>query len=288
MSGIVINIQVNELIYNITGGYNMKRNWLVGLVGLLLAIALVACGASNEDGASNGDTKESKETLVMGTSADYPPFEYIDSSKGDDIIGFDVDIANYIADELGYTIEIKDMDFSGLITALSSERVDFVLAGMTPTEERKENVDFSEIYYTANHMIVSSASNKITAPEELEGKKVGVQLGSIQEDKANEIKDGGVGMEIITLNRIPELIQELKSGRYDAIVIEDTVANGYLKSNDDLSGENLPNTEEAGSAVAFPKDSELTEEFNNVIKEMKENGKMDELIEKWFAQDTVE
>lgn len=266
----------------------MKKNWLVVLVGLMLSVALVACGSANEDGESNAGTKESKEKLVMGTSADYPPFEYIDSAKGDDIIGFDVDIANYIADELGYEVEIKDMDFSGLITALSSERVDFVLAGMTPTEERKENVDFSEIYYTANHMIVSSADNKITSPEELEGKKVGVQLGSIQEDKANEIKDSGIGMEIITLNRIPELIQELKSGRYDAIIIEDTVANGYLKSNDDITGENLPNTEEAGSAVAFPKDSKLTEEFNNVIKEMKKNGKMDELIEKWFGQDTVE
>ena len=264
----------------------MKRNWLVALVGMMIAIALVACGSSNESSESNGDSNS--KTLVMGTSADYPPFEYIDSAKGEDIIGFDVDIANYIADELGYQVEIKDMDFSGLITALSSERVDFVLAGMTPTEERKENVDFSEIYYTANHMIVSSADEKISTPEELEGAKVGVQLGSIQEDKANEIKDSGVKMEIVTLNRIPELIQELKSGRYDAIIIEDTVANGYLKSNEDLTGENLPNTEEAGSAVAFPKDSKLREDFDTVIKEMKESGKLDELIEKWFGQDTVE
>ncbi|WP_347549691.1 transporter substrate-binding domain-containing protein [Pseudalkalibacillus hwajinpoensis] len=267
----------------------MKKNWLVIMVGLLLAV-LVACGSTNESNDSGGEAgeSESEKTLVMGTSADYPPFEYIDSAKGEDIIGFDVDIANYIAEELGYNVEIKDMDFSGLITALSSERVDFVLAGMTPTEERKENVDFSEIYYTANHMIVSKADSNISAPEDLEGTKVGVQLGSIQEDKANEIKEGGVDMEVITLNRIPELIQELKSGRYDAIIIEDTVANGYLESNEDLAGEKLPNTEEAGSAVAFPKDSELTEEFNTVIKEMKENGKMDELIEKWFGQDTVE
>ncbi|MGB8000222.1 MAG: transporter substrate-binding domain-containing protein [Anaerobacillus sp.] len=265
----------------------MKRNWLVALVGMMLAIALVACGSSNESSESTGDSN-SEKTLVMGTSADYPPFEYIDSAKGEDIIGFDVDIANYIADELGYQVEIKDMDFSGLITALSSERVDFVLAGMTPTEERKENVDFSEVYYTANHMILSSADNKISTPEELEGAKVGVQLGSIQEDKANELKDSGINMDIVTLNRIPELIQELKSGRYDAIIIEDTVANGYLKSNEDLSGENLSNTEEAGSAVAFPKDSELKKDFNTVIKDMKESGKLDEFIEKWFGQDTVE
>ncbi|MGG1688170.1 transporter substrate-binding domain-containing protein [Pseudalkalibacillus sp. NRS-1564] len=266
----------------------MKKNWLMVMVGLFMVMALVACGSSNENSNEEESGGSSEETLIMGTSADYPPFEYIDSAKGEDIIGFDVDIANYIADELGYNVEIKDMDFSGLITALSSERVDFVLAGMTPTDERKENVDFSEIYYSANHMVVSLSDNKMSKPEDLNGAKVGVQLGSIQEDKANELKDSGINMEIITLNRIPELIQELKSGRYDAIIIEDTVAKGYLKSNEDLTGENLPNTEEAGSAVAFPKDSELTEEFDEVIKEMKENGKMDELIEKWFGQDTVE
>ncbi|MDO6655199.1 transporter substrate-binding domain-containing protein [Anaerobacillus sp. 1_MG-2023] len=266
----------------------MKKNWLMIIGGLFMVMALVACGSSNENSNEEESGGSSEETLIMGTSADYPPFEYIDSAKGEDIIGFDVDIANYIADELGYNVEIKDMDFSGLITALSSERVDFVLAGMTPTDERKENVDFSEIYYSANHMIVSSSDNKMSKPEDLDGAKVGVQLGSIQEDKANELKDSGINMEIITLNRIPELIQELKSGRYDAIIIEDTVAKGYLESNEDLTGENLPNTEEAGSAVAFPKDSELTEEFDEVIKEMKENGKMDELIEKWFGQDTVE
>ncbi|WP_165996573.1 transporter substrate-binding domain-containing protein [Bacillus sp. Cs-700] len=265
----------------------MKKNWLIVIVGLFMVMGLAACGSSNGD-ASQDDGANSEKTLVMGTSADYPPFEYIDSAQGEEIIGFDVDIANYIADELGYKVEIKDMDFSGLITALSSERVDFVLAGMTPTEERKENVDFSDIYYSANHMIVSSTDNEMVKPEDLDGAKVGVQLGSIQEDKANELKESGIEMVIITLNRIPELIQELKSGRYDAIIIEDTVAKGYLESNDDLTGENLPNTEEAGSAVAFPKDSELTKEFNEVIKEMKDNGKMDELIEKWFGQDTVE
>jgi ABC-type amino acid transport substrate-binding protein len=265
----------------------MKKNWFIVIVGLFMLIGLAACGASNE-GTDSENGGGSEKTLVMGTSADYPPFEYIDSAQGEEIIGFDVDIANYIADELGYNVEIKDMDFSGLITALSSERVDFVLAGMTPTEERKENVDFSDIYYSANHMIVSSKDNEIGKPEDLEGAKVGVQLGSIQEDKAKELKESGINMEIITLNRIPELIQELKSGRYDAIIIEDTVAKGFLKSNDDLTGENLPNAEEAGSAVAFPKDSELTKDFNDVINEMKENGKLDELIEKWFGQDTVE
>ncbi|MFP3488402.1 transporter substrate-binding domain-containing protein, partial [Staphylococcus sp. SIMBA_130] len=133
----------------------MKKNWLIVIVGLFMVMGLAACGSSNGD-ASQDDGANSEKTLVMGTSADYPPFEYIDSAQGEEIIGFDVDIANYIADELGYNVEIKDMDFSGLITALSSERVDFVLAGMTPTEERKENVDFSDIYYSANHMIVSS------------------------------------------------------------------------------------------------------------------------------------
>ncbi len=255
----------------------MKKVIGLFLIMVLAVGLLAACGEAKDENA--GD----KKVLVMATSADYAPFEYIESDKSDEIIGFDVDLAKAITGKLGYEMEIKDMDFGGLIQSLKSGQADFVLAGMTPTEKRKKNVDFSDIYYTAQHMVISKKENGIETLEDLEGKTVGVQLGSIQEGKADEINET-VAITVENRNRIPELIQELKAGRFDAIIIEDTVAKGYLDKEADLTSFTISDDpEEAGSAIAFPKDSELTEKFNNELKKMKENGELQELIVKWFG-----
>ncbi|MDR7075159.1 polar amino acid transport system substrate-binding protein [Neobacillus niacini] len=255
----------------------MKKAIILFMTTILFAGILAACGKSESGNA--GDNK----TLVMATSADYAPFEYIESDKSDEIIGFDVDLANAIAGKLGYEVEVKDMDFGGLIQSLKSGQADFVLAGMTPTEKRKKNVDFSDIYYTAQHMVISKKESGIATIEDLEGKTVGVQLGSIQEGKAEEINKT-VAIKVENRNRIPELIQELKAGRFDAIIIEDTVAKGYLEKEADLTNFTMSDDpEEAGSAIAFPKDSDLTEKFNKELQNMKENGELQELIVKWFG-----
>lgn len=260
----------------------MKKSFAVFMVSILLMGLLAACGTS-EDKNSGGDG-EKKKVLTMGTSADYAPFEYVETAKSDEIIGFDIDLANLIAGELGYEVEIKDMDFNGLIGALQSNKVDFVMAGMTPTAERKKNVDFSDVYYTAKHMIVSGKDSNIKSIEDLEGKTVGVQLASIQEGEAEEIGKT-VKIKVEKRNRIPELVQEIKAGRIDAAIIEDTVAEGYFKNNPDLAGFTIEeeSEEDAGSAIAFPKDSKLTEEFNKVLKEKMENGEVEKLVIKWFG-----
>ena len=255
----------------------MKKVMGLFLIMILAVGVLAGCGEKKD--ANEGD----KKTLVMATSADYAPFEYIESDKSDEIIGFDVDLAKAIAGKLGYEVEVKDMDFGGLVQSLKSGQADFVLAGMTPTEKRKKNVDFSDIYYTAQHMIISTTENGIETIEDLEGKTVGVQLGSIQEGKAEEINET-VSIKVENRNRIPELIQELKAGRFDAIIIEDTVAKGYLDKEADLTSFTVSDDpEEAGSAIAFPKESGLTKEFNKELQKMKENGELQELIVKWFG-----
>jgi arginine/lysine/histidine transporter system substrate-binding protein len=255
----------------------MKKVMGLFLIMILAVGVLAACGETKD--ANEGD----KKTLVMATSADYAPFEYIETGKSDEIIGFDVDLAKAIAGKLGYEVEVKDMDFGGLVQSLKSGQADFVLAGMTPTEKRKKNVDFSDIYYTAQHMIISKKESGIETVEDLEGKTVGVQLGSIQEGKADEINET-VAIKVENRNRIPELIQELKAGRFDAIIIEDTVAKGYLDKEADLTSFTVSDDPgEAGSAIAFPKDSDLTEKFNKELQKMKENGELQELIVKWFG-----
>lgn len=250
------------------------------LTAIFTITVITACNPSTPTtGSTTGGTTAGK-TVTMATSADYPPYEFIDSSSGSqEIIGFDVDIAKYITDKLGYTLKIDNIDFNGLIPALQSKRADFVMAGMTPTEERKKNVDFSQIYFEAKNTIVSKKGSGFTSPENLSGKKLGVQLGSIQEQAAKDF----TGVNVQPLNRINEMIQELKSGRIDAILIEDTVAAGYLSSNPDLEGNVIPNKGDSGSAIAFPKGSPMLAEFDPVLSELKSSGKLEELVTKWFG-----
>lgn len=259
----------------------MKKVISYFFVSILLIGVLAACGTSKKDSTNGSDGNDSeKKVLVMGTSADYAPFEYIDTAKSDDIIGIDVDIAKAVTEKLGYDLKVQDMDFGGLIQSLKSGQVDFVLSGMSATKERKESVDFSDIYYTSKHMIISKKGSGIKKLEDLKGKTVGAQLGSIQEDKAKEFAEK-VDMKVENRNRVPELIQEIKSGRFDAAVIEDTVAKGFIEKNKDIEGFTVEDAD-GGYAIAFPKDSKLTEEFNKVLKEMIDNGELDKIIKKWF------
>ena len=220
--------------------------------------------------------------LEMVTSADYPPYEFRDTASGNEIIGFDIDIANYIAKELGFELEVIDTDFNGIIPALQSGRAAFAMAGMTPTEERKQNVDFSNIYYEAKNTIVANKGSNLTKPEDLAGKTIGVQLGSTQEEAAQEIAKEYTNINIKQLNRTSEIIQEVKANRIDAAIIEDTIAQGFIASNPDLEFNTIPNTEAAGSAIAFPQGSNLVDDFNRVLQEMKENGELERLVKKWF------
>lgn len=254
----------------------MKRRQFfpIAFVGTVAGMLLVtACTGSGNNAADD-------KTLVMATSADYPPYEFIKTQSGsEEIVGFDVEIAKAIAAELGYELEINNVDFNGLIPALQAGRADFVMAGMTPTEERKQNVDFSVIYYEAKNTIVTRSGSGLKDAASLNGKKVGVQLGSIQEGAAKEI----TGATVVPLNRINEIIQELKAGRIDAAIIEDTVAKGYIDANPDLEFTVIPNEGESGSAIAFPKGSPLREEFDPVLQQMIESGKINELVTTWFG-----
>ncbi|KZE66352.1 ABC transporter substrate-binding protein [Fictibacillus phosphorivorans] len=258
----------------------MKRNLLVIYFTIVLAM-LAGCGAVEDKSSSNTGSESSEKTLVMATSADYPPYEFVETAKGGDIVGFDIDVAYHIAKQLGYKIEIKDMDFNGLIPALDSGKADFVIAGMTPNEERKKTVDFSDEYYAAQQLIVTK-DKSIQSVEDLEGKKLGVQLASIQEKEADKLLKKHT-FEVVQRNKVTELVQEMKSNRVDAAIIEDAVAYEFLKKNKELTSFALPESDAAGSAIAFPKESELTEKFNKELKKMKEDGTLDKLVEKWFG-----
>ncbi|MBR3063583.1 MAG: transporter substrate-binding domain-containing protein [Exiguobacterium sp.] len=220
----------------------------------------------------------------MGTSADYFPYEFVDTANGDAIVGFDIEIAETITERLGYELKIEDMDFGSLLGALNSGRVDFVMAGMTPTEERKENADFSDIYLSATNLIMTK-DESLQAIEDLSGKKIGVQTASIQENIA---KEQAPDAELVSLNKIPEIVQELNTGRIDAMVIEDTVAQKYLDQDDSFYTFALKEDGEKGSAAAFKLDDELRDQFNEELNKMMKSGEIDELVKKWFSMEPTE
>lgn len=261
-----------------------RKKWLLAILFIATLVISLIVGNLRTDYVTAQDNAGKK--LVMVTSADYPPYQFRKTDSGSsEIVGFDIDIAKYIAQKLGYELEIKDTDFSGIIPALQSGRADFAMSGMTPTAERKKNVAFSDLYYEAKNTIVSQKSSNLKNPADLAGKKVGVELGTTQEKTAKSLKD----VQVVALNRPGSIIQDLKTKRLDAAILEDTVAKGYVANNPELTYNSIPTTsEEAGSAIAFPKNSPLVNSFNQVLREMKQTGELQKLVTKWFGSDGVQ
>lgn len=221
--------------------------------------------------------------LIVGTSAEYPPYEFhLLNDKEGDLVGLDIDIANAIATELGVELEIKDIVFHRLFSALNSGEVDLVIAGLVPSENRKKVVDFSDVYYQAiQNMVIRAGDNgKIECINDLRGKKVGTQKGSIQGDMVQKILLSGDFLETETID---ELIADLKNGTIDAVILEKPVAESYVFRNKDLI--NIECTEsdfdiQLGSAIAVKKgNGDLLGMVNLILKKLKENHQIIEYIE---------
>ncbi|WP_188456095.1 transporter substrate-binding domain-containing protein [Virgibacillus oceani] len=257
----------------------MKFSFGKIIVFLIVISTLAACGSDNS-ASSETSNSENDKILKMATSADFPPFESRDTEG--DFEGFDIDLANMIADELGYELQIEDMKFDGLVGSLQAKRVDMVMAGMSATEKRKKNVDFSTEYNRSGEMFISLPDSKNKTLEDLKGKTVGVQLGTIQEEGA-EILSEEYGFKVKKVDNANILIQELKSNRIDVAYMDKTVAVGYIKEQD-LEGFDDPTTSSPGMAIAFPKDSDLVKDVNQVLKKLQENGKLQELKDKWLSE----
>lgn len=223
-------------------------------------------------------------TIIMGTSADYAPYEFHKNIDGKDtIVGFDVEIAKAIAADLGVKLEVKDIGFDGLLPALNAGKVDFVMAGMTPNEERLKSVDFTKIYYTAQQVIMIRAEDKdkFKSMDDLKKVSVGVQTASIQEDIAKEQLQGA---KVKSIAKITDLALELKNKKIDAIIMEAPVANGYVTKNKDLVISSVkPKAEEAGSAIAIKKGNEkMIAEINKSLDKLISNKTIDKLVEEAF------
>ncbi|MGF1993472.1 transporter substrate-binding domain-containing protein [Enterococcus casseliflavus] len=263
---------------------------LVVLTGILV---LGACGngvsSSTGSSSANGSADNQLEAikaagvLNVATSADFAPFEFHALIDGKDtIVGADIDMVNEIADRLGVEVNILDLDFNAVLTALQQGKADIAVSGISATDERKQTFDFTDNYFTPEQKLVVNKNNEsaFDSIESLSGKKVGAQKGSIQE---MIVQDQLADSQLVSIAKVPNLVNELKQGSIDGLVLESAVAESYVAQNDDLviTDVALEASEGDSYAIALPKGStELQEELNSILKELIEDGTIDEYVQK--------
>ena len=266
------------------------------LLGLTLAammtMSLVGCSSSGDNGESGEAADKLQQikdsgVLKVGTSADYSPYEFHKVVNGEDkIVGFDDFIVQEMAKDMGVKVEYTDMDFDGLLGALQADKVDIVLAGMTPNEERKKSVDFSEIYYTNSNVciVAKGKEDSIKTSDDLKKLKVGVQKGTTQADYVT----GDLGITNATqLKKIPDLMLELQNGKIDVIVTGKAVAEINVKNYKNVAiGNTTVGDEVAETAAAAMKKSDdkvdntaFLKSVNDTIAKLEKEGKIDEFMQ---------
>lgn len=253
------------------------QNLLKYTIVLPIVVILVACG----------DNEEVGKKLVVGVAPDYPPFEFI---KNGEIVGFDIDLASEIAKSLDKKLEVKEIAFEDLIAALRGGNIEVIISAMTQTKARAENVDFSNLYYRSSDMSLLFKPDKkaIHSSSNLEGLIIGVQSSSFGEKLLNENEEN-MHFEVLPLIDNNQLIEHLKNGKIDAVLIETMQAKVFKDYNKELEYikiDSMPIVQLPdnirGFAIALKKKSDLLPEVNVILEQLAASGKLKALEEKWL------
>lgn len=263
----------------------MKKILALILVLALSVFAFAACssdkdenkGAQTENEVEAVQDDKETETLKMATNAAFPPYEY---KEGEKFVGIDVEIAREIAAELGYELEIIDMEFDSIITSVNAGEADFGMAGMTVTEDRLKEVDFSDSYATGVQSIIVKSGSTIKTPDDLAGKKIGVQLGTTGDIYSCD----DFGEENVTkFSKGADAVLALKGGEVDAVIIDNEPAKAFVAAN---TGLEILGTDYAVEdyAIAIKKgNTELLTKINDALETLSENGTIDTIIGKYIS-----
>lgn len=223
------------------------------------------------DGETVARIKEAGE-LVMLTNAQFPPYEYLGADQKP--AGVDIRMAQAVADELGVELKVVDMDFDGLIPALTSGKGDMVAAGLTVTDERKESVDFSDTYADATQKIIVPEGSEIASVDDLAGKTIGVQLGTTGDIYAGDIE----GATVKQYKSAIDAAMDLKNGKLDAVVVDQLPAENIVDSIEGLAICGDPFTEEQYAIAVAKGSDDLIEVINKVIEKLEADGTVDQWI----------
>ena len=217
----------------------MKKIFALIMAVLMMASVFAGCvPADDGPGENKYNLKTVKEGyLTVATSPDYAPFEFysLDENGKPTLVGFDMDLAQYIADYLGLTLEIVPMDFDGTITELGNKKCDLSMAGYSADPDRLIYMDFTDVYYTSEQALVTTTEKKdiITSTEVANNAqyKIGVQIGSIQAELAKEFTPNA---DIVELSKVTDIVMELSTGKLDAAFIETPVVQAYANTYKNL------------------------------------------------------
>ena len=253
-----------------------KKIMAAAMAALVTVMSLAGCGstAANTTTSSNG-------TLVVGTNAAFPPFEYVGDDGNPD--GFDIALIKAIGDKIGMEVQIQDMEFDSLVSSIGG-KIDVAIAGMTVTEERKNTVDFSDSYYEAVQAVLVPKGSAIATADDLKNLKIGVQLGTTGEFIADEIE----GATVSAYNKAVDAVNDLNNGRVDCVIVDKNPAEVFGAQFSDkvdvVPGTNF-DFEPENYAIALPKgNTELADKINNALKELKADGTYDSLVSKYIEE----
>jgi ABC-type amino acid transport substrate-binding protein len=249
---------------------------------LVVCLCLVFVGAMTACGSSTSEEK----TYTVSTEPTYPPF---DTTNDDgDIVGFDMDLMKAIAKDQGFKVKFQSLEFDSLIPALQSDNTDIVIAGMKATDERKKEVDFSDPYYkTGVYILVRKDEKDITDWDSFtadKGYKVAVQTGTTCADSAKRLKKAGRVSEVVTLNQVTTALQQLKNGDVDAVLVDKPVGTEIETKNPDdykMVGTMDPDSEGEFAIAVKKGNSDLLDQINAGLKNVKDDGTYDKLCKKW-------
>ena len=291
----------------------MKKHILFAAGAMLAAVLMTGCGskpaettaaataAETESTAAEttqaaGSEAESSEaevsadnpfagkTVKVGCSATFVPFESIemaaDGSKN--YVGMNIDIVKAIVEKNGGSVEFVDMPFKSLMAAIQAGQIDFCSGGMAPTEEREKTLDFSEIFFYPRNAIVYRAEDDYPDLDPLQGKTVAYVFGTNYQQVAESIPD----VNAVGIQGSPACIEEVKSKRADACIIDGAGASEFLKNNDTLKMSLLDKTDDC-FAIGFPKESPYYETFNNTLKEMMDDGELNKIIAEHLSEQFI-
>ena len=249
-----------------------KRILSIALVAVMAATMLCACGSKESTGMTVNDG-----VLTMATNAYFPPYEYY---EGDTIVGIDADIAKAVADKLGLELKIEDMEFDSIITAVQTGKADMGLAGMTVTDERKQSVNFSDTYATGIQVVIVTEDSDIASVDDLEGKKIGVQLSTTGDIYASD--DYGEDF-VEQYNKGADAVMALKQGKVDAVIIDNEPAKSFVAANDGLKILDTEYVTEDYAACINKENAELLDAVNGALTELKADGTLQKIIDQYIT-----
>ncbi len=267
----------------------MKNKLFAGVAIIIAAVMIltVFAACTKQDNTEGIVSDASKLELVkpgvftVGSDTTWPPMEYV---EGDQIVGFDVDLTKAIAEKLGLELDYQSTPWDGIIPALVAHKFDMVISSMTITDERKKEVNFSDPYFNTGQAAVVKEGSDIDAIEKMDGKTVGIQIGTTAELVVKDIK----GLTTKTYDDILMAFEDLKAGRIDAVMADSYLGYSYAKKNEGyIVGFVAETGEKLG--MAFAKESpNLLTAVNGALKTLIEDGTYNSIYKTWFGEDAPE